>query len=64
MGKRFIVKNGELRLPNGDYEVVNESKKGIKTIGHLVFSDTIVKNLQTNKKYSIPTGNAQLIFGI
>jgi hypothetical protein len=60
IGNRFTVNNGELRLDNGEYEIIDKVDK-LTPFGN--FSNLIVKNLETGKTDSIPTGNAQLIFG-
>jgi hypothetical protein len=55
-------REGTLGLPIGDFEVVQELNG--RAVAFKYFSDTKVRDLNTGKEYLIPTGNAQLIFGV
>lgn len=57
-------KAGTLGLPIGDFEVIDEKPDTAHSGPWGSFSDLIVKDKKTGKKYSIPMGNAQLIFGV
>jgi hypothetical protein len=64
VGKTFDNdKAGTLGLPVGTFKVL--SKGGDKNVGPWgSFSDLEVQDVKTGKKYTIPTGNAQMIFGL
>lgn len=63
-GQKFENKQkGTLGLPVGSFEVVSEGKPHHSGPWGS-FSDLTVKETSTGKTFSIPTGNAQMIFGI
>lgn len=63
MQKRFYNGvAGTLRLPVGDFEVIKQTE-GFAVV-RKQFSELLVRHIRTGKEYLIPTGNAQLIFGL
>lgn len=55
---------GTLGLPVGRFEVISRSPPTKQSGPWGTFSDTKVRNIETGKEYTIPTGNAQVIFGL
>lgn len=63
-GQKFTVKQEGTMLPKGNYEVLSKKTDQAHSGPWGTFSITTVKNLETGERHEIPTGNAQLIYGI
>lgn len=63
-GQKFTVTQDGTMLPKGNYEVLGKKTDQAHSGPWGTFSITTVKNLETGERHEIPTGNAQLIYGI
>ena len=65
MSQEKFTSTGALQLPKGEeFEVVGKEDMPEVSGPWGDFSMTIVKSLKTGKLYSVPTGNAQMLYGI